>query len=110
MSELVIAFPDGERRYPVPQFEQLTYKELSTIERITSTPAARWEEASESIMFPLALGYIATQRAGESISIDELEQLPGTAISISGDDEVVPTEAAEDGGEMTFAEPGTQDS
>jgi hypothetical protein len=98
MSEMVIAFPEGNRTYPVPQFEQLTYKELATVERITGVPAARWDEGMQSITFPVALAYIATQRAGETFTVEDLEQLPGTSIAINiEDDELVPTEAAEGG-------------
>lgn len=113
MSELTIAFPDRERRYPVPQFEQLTYKELATVERITGVLAGQWDEGMQSIMFPVALAYVATQRAGETVTLDELEQLPGTAIAIDyEDDEPGPTEAGEAGElpETTSADSGTQDS
>jgi hypothetical protein len=111
VAELTISRPDGERRYPVPQFEQLSYKELNTIERITGTPAAKWDEGMQSIMFPVALAYIACQRAGETVTLEELEQLPGTAISIEDDNgELVPTEAAGDVDETTSAAHGTQDS
>jgi hypothetical protein len=113
VAELIISRPDGERRYPVPQFEQLSYRELATIERVTGVPAARWDEGMQSIMFPVALAYVATQRAGEEVSLDELEQLPGTAISIDDPDgDLDPTDGAEDSGESSPASeaPGTQDS
>lgn len=113
MSELIISFPDGPRRYPVPEFEQFTYKELATVERITGVPAGKWDEGMQSIMFPVALAYVATQRAGEATTLDELEQLPGTAIAIEyEDDEPGPTDAGEAGEliEATSADSGTQDS
>jgi len=56
---------------------------------------------------------VATQRAGEEVSLDELEQLPGTAISIDDPDgDLDPTDGAEDSGESSPASeaPGTQDS
>jgi hypothetical protein len=112
MSNLIISRPDGDKRYPVPQFDQLTYKELATIERYTGIPASRWDEGMQSITFPVVLAYLATQRAGEVTTIEEIESLPGTAISIEDDDELVPTVAAEGGAliETTSAEPGTPDS
>jgi len=108
VAELIISHPDGESRYPVPQFEQLTYKELATIERITGVPAARWDEGMESIMFPVALAFVASQRAGENTTLEQLEQLHATSIRIDDPDgDLVPTEAADDVSETTSVEPGT---
>lgn len=94
MSELVITFPDGERRYPMPQ--SFTYREMGVIKRITGLRAGELEDALNAgdVDVIVALAVIAGTRAGDTVTPDDFEDLEFGAIAIadSEDDQDRPTE------------------
>lgn len=94
MSEIVIAWPEGERRYQLPS--AYTYREMARIKTITGLRAGEIEQAliagdSEVI---IAIAVIAAARAGDVVDIDKIEDLEFGAISV--DEEPDPTPAADD--------------
>lgn len=110
MSELVIAFPDGERRYPMP--ESFTYREMGVIKRITGLRAGELEEAltAGDVDVIVALAVIAGTRAGDTVSADDFENLEFGAIEIADDEERPTEDAAAELVATTSDQPGTQDS
>ena len=95
MSELVITFPDGERRYPMPQ--SFTYREMGTIKRITGLRAGELEDALNAgdVDVIVALAVIAGTRAGDTVSPEDFEDLEFGAIAIADDDERPTEDVAE---------------
>lgn len=116
MSHIIIALPNEvPRKYPVP--EGFTYRELNTIKTITGLRPADFEEALNTgdpgIVISLAI--ICANRAGHTITEDDLLDLEVGAIRLEGDeDDADPTPADADAvvetsaTEMTLAAGGTQ--
>ena len=103
MSHLVIAIPNQvPRRYPVP--DSFTYRELQTMKTVTGLRPAEFEDALNSgdPDIVIALAVICAQRAGHSITADDLMDLEVGAITVEGDEDD-PTDA----GEADNAEPAT---
>lgn len=97
MADIVIAHPDGERRYPIP--ETFTYREIGTIKRVSGLRAGELEDAlaAGDVDVIVALAVIAATRAGETVTAADFENLEFGAIDVDGGDED-PTPAAEDAG------------
>ena len=92
-SEIVIAWPEGERRYQLPA--SYTYREMARIKTITGLRAGEIEQAllagdSEVIV---AIAVVAAERAGDSIDIGKIEDLEFGAITVA--EEPDPTQAAD---------------
>lgn len=98
---IVIDLPTGERSYEVP--DPMTYRELSTIKRATGLRAGEIGDAllAGDTDVVLALAVVASQRSGEPVSMDQLEDLTIGQIRVEGDEDEDPTQAAADdaGGE-----------
>lgn len=93
MSEIVIGWPEGERRYQLPA--SYTYREMARIKSITGLRAGELEQAliagdSEVIV---AIAVVAAERAGDAVDIGKVEDLEFGAITVA--DEPDPTQAAE---------------
>jgi len=101
-SEVVIAWPQGERRYPLPT--SYTYREMGTIKRITGLRAGEIEDALMAVDTEVivCIALIAAERAGEQVDIDRLEDLDFGAIRVEVEDEgptnAAPTDADESAG------------
>jgi len=93
-SEIVIAWPEGERRYQLPT--SYTYREMGRIKTLTGLRAGEIEQAliagdSEIIV---AIAVVAAERAGDTIDIGKIEDLEFGAITV--EEEPDPTQAADD--------------
>lgn len=94
MSEIVISWPEGERRYQLPS--SYTYREMGRIKTITGLRAGEIEQAliagdSEVI---IAIAVIAAERSGDKVDIDKIGDLEFGAITV--EEEPDPTPAADD--------------
>ena len=92
-AEIVIGWPEGERRYQLPS--AYTYREMGRIKTITGLRAGEIEQAlvagdSEVI---IAIAVIAAERSGDTIDMNKIEDLEFGAISVA--DEPDPTQAAD---------------
>jgi hypothetical protein len=99
VADIVIAHPEGERRYPIP--ETFTYREIGTIKRVSGIRAGELEAAlaAGDVDVIVALAVICATRAGETVTAADFENLDFGAIGIEGEDEDPTPAAAEDGGE-----------
>lgn len=111
---IVIELPSGERTFDVP--DPMTYRELGNIKRMTGYRAGEIGEAliAGDTDAVLALAVVASARAGDPVTLEQLENLEVGALRVVADEEEDPTEAAapvEDAGgesaEMTPADGGT---
>lgn len=99
---IVIELPTGERSFDVP--EPMTYRELGRIKRMTGYRAGEIGEAliAGDTDAVLALSVVASERAGEPITLDQLENLEVGQIRVEADDEdedPTPAAAEDAGGE-----------
>jgi hypothetical protein len=85
MPEVIVKWPTGERRYPVP--DNFTYREMSRIKTMTGqTPMQLMEALAEGDAdATIALTVVAIERAGETVNVDDLEGLPFGAITSEAD-------------------------
>lgn len=91
---IVIELPTGERSFDVP--DPMTYRELGKIKRMTGYRGGEIQESliSGDTDTVLALSVIAAERAGEQISLAQLEDLEVGQIRIESDEDEDPTPAA----------------
>lgn len=102
---IVIAKDTGDRTYEVP--EPMTYRELGKIKRITGL---RGGEIGEALMAGdtdaiLAITVIASERANDPVTLDDLEDMPFGAIRVEAEEDEDPTQAAD--GVAATEEPGS---
>jgi len=92
-SEIIIGWPEGERRYPLPS--SYTYREMGRIKTITGLRAGEIEQAliAGDAEIIVAIAVVAAERAGDSIDISKIEDLEFGAISV--EEEPDPTKAAD---------------
>lgn len=93
--EIVIEWPEGDKRYPMPS--SYTYREIGKIKTLTGIRSAEIEDAllAGDTDVVLAIAQIAAERSGDAAPITALELLDFGAIRIV-DDEVDPTQAGEE--------------
>lgn len=93
---IVIELPNGERSYDVP--DPMTYRELSRIKSMTGYRAGEIGEAllAGDTDTVLALAVISSERAGEPVSMDQLEDLTVDKLRVEADEDEDPTPAAAD--------------
>jgi len=106
-TEIVIEWPEGPKRYPMP--ESFTYREMGRIKTLTGIRAGEIEDAllagdSDVIV---AISQIAAERAGDAAPIEALENLEFGAIRVEADQDPTPaaSEAAEDAGSAPATTP-----
>lgn len=108
--EIVIEWPEGPKRYPMPT--SYTYREIGKIKTLTGIRSAEIEDAllAGDTDVVLAIAQIAAERSGDAAPITALEVLDFGAIRIV-DDEVDPTQAgpetAADAGDAPQTTPAT---
>lgn len=98
MADIVLTTANGtERRWPEP--DELTYGELRMMKTLAGVEPAGLPDALKAADAAtiMVLAIIAAGRAGETLTMDELDALPFGAITLAvGDDENRPTEQAAD--------------
>jgi hypothetical protein len=113
--EIVIEWPEGAKKYPMP--ESFTYREMGRIKTLTGIRAGEIEDAllAGDTDVVVAISQIAAERAGDAAPIEALENLQFGAIRVEADED--PTQAASeaaddasDAPQETPALGGTQDS
>lgn len=104
---IVIELPTGDRAFDVP--DPMTYRELGKVKRMTGYRAG---EIGEALMAGdtdtvLALAVIASERAGEPVTLTQLEDLEVGQIRVEVEDDEDPTTAgdADAGDEPAAATP-----
>ena len=114
---IVLVKDNGEHTYEVP--EPMTYRELGKIKRITGL---RGGEIGEALMAGdtdaiLAITVIASERANDPVTLDDLEDMPFGSIRVEAEEDEDPSQAAEadagNGGtdaQVTPVDGGTPDS
>lgn len=87
MADIVIEFPEGEKRYPLP--ESVTHRESKRIKSVTGLRMGEIGEGLETgdpdVL--IAFAVISAERQGERLDVDALYDLELGTIRLDGDED-----------------------
>lgn len=87
MAEIVIEFPSGAKRYPLP--ESVTHRESKRIKSVTGLRMGEIAEGLETgdpdVL--IAFAVVSAERQGERLDVEALYDLELGTIRLEGDDE-----------------------
>ena len=87
MAEIVIEFPDGAKRYPLP--ESVTHRESKRIKTVTGLRMGELADGLETgdpdVLIAFAI--VAAERQGERLDVEALYDLDIGTIRLDGDED-----------------------